>query len=146
MLVWKFLVNVVFTGVLKARRVRIFSRRIWIFRRFWVWLGHSGLLSIRFLLHPCWVLGLSYAFHYYLLHFTKHPTSVILSCFSFCAKFGPKRTIDIQNQYAHIKGEYYKRSLNFIWLSLIRLKCVVINHQNGGDWRVSCPPKWVLVI
>jgi hypothetical protein len=44
----------------------------------------------------------------------KHPISVILSCFSFCAKFGPKRTIDIQNQYAHIKGEYYKRSLIFL--------------------------------
>jgi hypothetical protein len=44
----------------------------------------------------------------------KHPTSVILSCFSFCAKFGPKRTIDIQNRYAHIKGEYYKSYLIFI--------------------------------
>jgi hypothetical protein len=31
-------------------------------------------------------------------------------------------------------------------LSLVRLKRVVINHQKGGDWRVSCPPKWVLVI
>jgi hypothetical protein len=50
-----------------------------------------------------------------LLHIAhhKHPTSVILSCFSLCAKFDPKRTIDIQNQYAIIKGEYYKRSLIF---------------------------------
>jgi hypothetical protein len=44
----------------------------------------------------------------------KHPTSVILSCSSLCAKFVPKRTIDIQNQYAHIKGEYYKSYLIFI--------------------------------
>jgi hypothetical protein len=43
-----------------------------------------------------------------------HPTSVILSCFSLCAKFGPKRTIDIQNQYARIEGEYYKSYLMFI--------------------------------
>jgi hypothetical protein len=43
----------------------------------------------------------------------KHTTSVIRSCFSFSAKFGPKRTTDIQNQYAHIKGGYYKSSLIF---------------------------------
>jgi hypothetical protein len=34
----------------------------------------------------------------------KHHSSVTLSCFSLCAKFGPKRTIDIQNLYAHIEG------------------------------------------
>jgi predicted nucleotidyltransferase len=44
----------------------------------------------------------------------KHPTGVILSCFSLCAKFVPKRTIDIQNQYAHIEWEYYKSYLMFI--------------------------------
>jgi hypothetical protein len=75
----------------------------------------------------------------------KHPTTVILSCFSFCAKFGPNRTIDIQNQYAHIKG-VLQIVFNFHWLSLVRLKCVVINQEKGGDWRVSWPPKWVLVI
>jgi hypothetical protein len=62
----------------------------------------------------------------------KHPTSVILSCFSFCAKFGPKRTIDIQNQYAHIKGGITK-VFDIHCLSIVRLKCVVINHQKGGD-------------
>jgi hypothetical protein len=50
---------------------------------------------------------LSFAHH-------KHPTSVILSCFYPCAKIGPKRTIDIQNQYARIEGEYYKSYLMFI--------------------------------
>jgi hypothetical protein len=74
-----------------------FSRSNRIFWRIREWLGHSRLSSIKFL----------FASH-------KHPTSVILSCFSLCAKFGPKRTIDIQNQYAHIKGEYYKRSLIFL--------------------------------
>jgi hypothetical protein len=62
----------------------------------------------------------------------EHPTSVILSCFSFCAKFGPKGTIDIQNQNAHIKGEYSK-VFDIHCLSIVRLKCVVINHQKGGD-------------
>jgi hypothetical protein len=62
----------------------------------------------------------------------KHPTSVILSCFSFFAKFGPKRTIDIQNQNAHIKGSITK-VFNIYYLSIVRLKCVVINHQKGGE-------------
>jgi hypothetical protein len=60
----------------------------------------------------------------------KHPTYVILSCLSLYAKFVPKRTIDIQYQSAHIKGEYYKSS-NIHCLSIVRLKCVVINHQKG---------------
>jgi hypothetical protein len=51
---------------------------------------------------------------------------------SFFAKFGPKRTIDIQNQNAHIKGSITK-VFNIYYLSIVRLKCVVINHQKGGD-------------
>jgi hypothetical protein len=62
----------------------------------------------------------------------EHPTSVILSCFSLCAKFGPKRTIDIQDQNAHLKGGITK-VFDIHCLSIVRLKCVVINHQKGGD-------------
>jgi hypothetical protein len=38
------------------------------------------------------------------------------------------------------------KALNIHCLSFIWLSCVVINHQKGRDWRVSWPPKWVLVI
>jgi hypothetical protein len=31
-------------------------------------------------------------------------------------------------------------------LSIVRLKCVVINHQKGGIEEYLGPPKWVLVV
>jgi hypothetical protein len=46
----------------------------------------------------------------------------------------------------HILRGSITKAINIHCLSLIWLKCVVINHQKGGYWRVSWPPKWVLVI
>jgi hypothetical protein len=46
----------------------------------------------------------------------------------------------------HILRGSIKKAFNIHCLSLVWPKCVVINHQKGGDWRVSWPPKWVLVI
>jgi hypothetical protein len=57
----------------KPGESRFFSRSIQIFQRIRVWPRQSGLLCARFLLHPCWVYKLSWAFHYYLLHITRTP-------------------------------------------------------------------------
>jgi hypothetical protein len=46
----------------------------------------------------------------------------------------------------HILRGSITKVFNIHCLSLIWLKCIVINHQKGGDWRVSWPLKWVLVI
>jgi hypothetical protein len=46
----------------------------------------------------------------------------------------------------HILRGSITKYFNIHCLSLVWLKCVVINHQKGGDWRVSWPLKWVLVI
>jgi hypothetical protein len=113
MLVWKVLVIVVFYWYYESLDSLDF------FPEYPDFLENPGLartfqtfkhqISFAFLLSVWTVMSISLlpvAHH-------KHPTSVIFSCFSLCAKFGPKRTIDIQNQYAHIKGECYKRILIF---------------------------------
>jgi hypothetical protein len=64
--------------------------------------GDSRPLSTRILFPSCWMHNMSWAFHFWSVARHKLPTVVILSCFFWCAKFGPNRTIDIQDQNAHI--------------------------------------------
>jgi hypothetical protein len=128
----------VFFCCAEDRRVRRFSWSFRIFRTFRTWpeTPDPSALELFFFLVECIICHEHLTF---ICRTSQAPhccnTLLFLLLCKILALMGPL----IFKIKMHILRGSITKALNIHCLFLIWLKCVVINHQKGGDWRVSWP-------